>query len=152
MTKALGREDESGAAAHVTKQPRLFGTVRLLGVLRVTAGAAPVLALQADNVSQPLGEPARAARFLVIKSHHGSAELDAWLVAAEARIILSVRGPRDASISTAQRFKAPLNRAIALDPILRCHAGRLLCNGYIKRQRPHQASQLSRERRILIST
>jgi hypothetical protein len=49
----------------------------------------------------------------VIKSHHGSAGLDAWLAAGQARIFLSVRDPRDASISMALRFKTPLNRTAA---------------------------------------
>jgi len=40
----------------------------------------------------------------VIKSHHGSEGMDAWLAAEGARVILSVRDPRDASLSMAQRF------------------------------------------------
>jgi hypothetical protein len=77
-------------------------------------GAAWVVALHAEEASQPLVEAVRAGHHLVIKSHHGSAELYAWLVAAEARIILSVRDPCEMSVSMTQRFSAPLNDAVNL--------------------------------------
>jgi hypothetical protein len=62
------------------------------------------------GASQALDEAARAVRYLVIKSP--TAPSCAWLAAAEARIILSVRDPRDASISMAQRFDVPLDDAV----------------------------------------
>lgn len=52
--------------------------------------------------------PEAAGRALVMKSHHGSPGLDTWLAQAGALMLLSVRDPRDAAISMAQRFKAPL--------------------------------------------
>jgi hypothetical protein len=52
-----------------------------------------------------------AGKHLVLKSHHGSAEMDDWLRARNARLFLSIRDPRDASISMAQRFKAPLQQS-----------------------------------------
>jgi hypothetical protein len=44
----------------------------------------------------------------VIKSHHGSTDLDNWLGAMGVRHILSIRDPRDACLSMSLRFKAPL--------------------------------------------
>lgn len=95
---------------HGSASTWVFNVVRELTIDAV--GAAQVLALHAEETSQPLDEAVRAGRYLVIKSHHGSAELDAWLAAAEARIILSVRDPRDASISMAQRFNVALDDAV----------------------------------------
>ena len=51
-----------------------------------------------------------AGKALLIKSHQGSVELDEWIRAQKARILLSVRDPRDAAISMAQRFKTPLSQ------------------------------------------
>jgi Sulfotransferase domain len=51
-------------------------------------------------------------QYLLIKSHHGTQELDAWLNSVQPNIFLSVRDPRDASISMAQRFNAPLEAAV----------------------------------------
>ena len=74
-------------------------------------GEASVLTYYADQIGQIPDDAARAGRHLIIKSHHGSPALDDWLRKAGARIVLSIRDPRDASISMAQRFKAPLLRA-----------------------------------------
>jgi hypothetical protein len=59
-----------------------------------------------DKVPEAYGE-----KHLVLKSHHGSAEMDDWLRTQKARMFLSIRDPRDASISMAQRFKAPLQQS-----------------------------------------
>jgi hypothetical protein len=100
----------STVGLHSSASTWVFNVVRELTIDAV--GAARVLALHAEEAGQPLVEAAGAGRYLVIKSHHGSAELDAWLAAAEARIVLSVRDPRDASISMSQRFNAPLDHAV----------------------------------------
>ena len=92
---------------HASASTWVFNVVRELMIASV--GDEQVLTLYADELGQVPGEPARAGRHLVIKSHHGSADLDSWLTAARARIFLSVRDPRDACISMAQRFEAPLN-------------------------------------------
>jgi hypothetical protein len=47
----------------------------------------------------------------VLKSHSGSPELDDWLLKVGATVLLSVRDPRDASISLVQRFRSPLSAA-----------------------------------------
>jgi hypothetical protein len=41
-----------------------------------------------------------------------SGRLDAWLRKCEARIVLSLRDPRDAALSMMQRFEVPLRNAI----------------------------------------
>ncbi len=48
----------------------------------------------------------------MIKSQPGSAELDAWLAQHGARVLISVRDPRDAAVSMAQRFAAPLAHTV----------------------------------------
>jgi len=73
------------------------------------AGEGRLLAFYAEATSDFPQEYARTGRLLLIKSHHGTPELDSWLAAVEGgRIILSVRDPQDAAISMAQRFQAPL--------------------------------------------
>ncbi len=71
-------------------------------------GESEVSAGYAETVA---GLPAAAAR-MVIKSHHGSAALDEWLAQARAKILLSVRDPRDAAVSMAQRFHAKLEQTV----------------------------------------
>jgi hypothetical protein len=95
---------------HASASTWVFNVVRELMIAAV--GEPLVLTLYADEVGQLPDAPARAGRHLVIKSHHGSAGLDAWLATAGARCFLSVRDPRDACISMAQRFKAPLGQTV----------------------------------------
>ncbi len=72
----------------------------------------PIFSEMANGVP---GEADRfGRRYLVVKSHSGSAGLDAWLTAAKAPVILSVRDPRDATISMARRFAMSLERAAGL--------------------------------------
>jgi hypothetical protein len=68
-------------------------------------------ALYADRTTDLPVEFCRSDR-LLIKSHQGSAELDAWLRQYRARIVLSIRDPRDAALSMTQRFDVPLSNAI----------------------------------------
>jgi hypothetical protein len=95
---------------HSSASTWVFNVVRELMIASV--GEAQVLALYADQVAQVPDEATLDGRCLVIKSHHGSAELDSWLAAQQARMLLSVRDPRDACISMAQRFKATLNQTV----------------------------------------
>lgn len=95
---------------HASASTWVFNVVREL--LIASFGEARVLTLYADKVEQLPDEATRADRCLVIKSHPGSAALDAWLAAARARIFLSVRDPRDACISMSQRFAAPLAHTV----------------------------------------
>jgi hypothetical protein len=62
----------------------------------------------ADKVQQVPGDALNGAAPVVLKSHSGSEELDRWLLDVGATVLLSVRDPRDASISLVQRFRNPL--------------------------------------------
>ncbi len=95
---------------HASASTWVFNVVRELLIAAV--GDAQVLTFYADELHQMPDEAARAGRHLVIKSHHGSAELDTWLATAQAPVFLSMRDPRDACISMSQRFKAPLNHSV----------------------------------------
>jgi hypothetical protein len=94
---------------HGSASTWVFNVVRELLIDRF--GEDRVMACYADQVAQIPKDEERAERHLVIKSHHGSVPLDDWLSSVGARVILSIRDPRDASISTAQRFEVPLSRA-----------------------------------------
>jgi hypothetical protein len=76
------------------------------------AGEDRMLARYGETMTDLPDEAQRAGKFFLLKSHHGSPELDAWLAAASARVVLSVRDPRDACLSMAQRFNAELARAV----------------------------------------
>ncbi len=95
---------------HASASTWVFNVVRELMIARF--GEISVSALYAETLSELPGEPARSDQPLVIKSHHGSPELDFWLAANNAQYFVSIRDPRDASISMAQRFKAPLGAAV----------------------------------------
>jgi hypothetical protein len=87
-----------------------FNVIREL--ILASVGEDRVLAFYADDLEQLPGQDERVGRHLVIKSHHGSVGMDAWLAAGGARMILSVRDPRDASLSMAQRFGRPLSQTL----------------------------------------
>ncbi len=91
---------------HGSASTWVFNVVREL--VAAAAGEDRVLTLYADEVGQLPDEAARRGRHMVLKSHQGSHELDAWLIERGAPIILSLRDPRDASLSMSQRFAAPL--------------------------------------------
>jgi hypothetical protein len=91
---------------HGSASTWVFNIVRELMIAAV--GGGNVVTLYADTVAQLPDESALAGVHLIVKSHHGSPGLDAWLTERRALIILSMRDPRDASISMAQRFRRPL--------------------------------------------
>lgn len=95
---------------HGSASTWVFNVVRELMVAAL--GEQQVDAFYAEKRDEMQAHLAPGRRCAVIKSHHGSAELDAWLNAARAEIFLSLRDPRDAAISMAQRFKAPLKTAV----------------------------------------
>ena len=95
---------------HASASTWVFNVVRELMIARF--GESAVSAVYAETLNELPGEPARSDQPLVIKSHHGSPELDRWLAANDAQYFVSIRDPRDASISMAQRFKAPLGAAV----------------------------------------
>jgi hypothetical protein len=92
---------------HGSASTWVFNVVRELMIAAM--GEIQVVSLYADQREQL---PDASGRCLVIKSHHGSADLDTWLTEAGARCFLSVRDPRDACISMCQRFQSPLAHVV----------------------------------------
>ena len=74
-------------------------------------GTQEVFSLYTEEPSNLPERLSRTNQCIVLKSHHGSAALDAWLESVQAVMFLSVRDPRDASISMSHRFNAPLKIA-----------------------------------------
>ncbi len=95
---------------HASASTWVFNVVRELMIAGL--GEAAVVAAYADTVAEVPDEATRGGRHMVIKSHHGSAELDAWLAAERVQVVFSVRDPRDAAISMSQRFKTPLDHTV----------------------------------------
>jgi hypothetical protein len=94
---------------HGSASTWVFNVAREL--LAAARGDAGVLAVYGDRIEDLPTEADRPGRCVVLKSHHGSTELDAALAAAHARLLLSVRDPRDAAVSMARRFRSPLDQA-----------------------------------------
>lgn len=72
----------------------------------------------ADKMEHLPDEAAMAGKTLIIKSHEGSPALEDWLDRHNALRLLSIRDPRDATISLMQRFRMglqPSANAIARD-------------------------------------
>ena len=88
---------------HGSASTWMFNVVREL--ILAARGEGAVLSCYADEPEQLPTEAARTGKALVVKSHHGSAALDAWLEAERAPLFLSIRDPRDAAISMSQRLR-----------------------------------------------
>jgi hypothetical protein len=95
---------------HGSASTWVFNIVRELMI--GAKGEGNVCALYAEKPDGLPDQAARAEKSLLIKSHQGSAEMDAWLAASAAMIVLSLRDPRDASLSMAQRFNTRLEHAV----------------------------------------
>jgi hypothetical protein len=78
-------------------------------MMGLALGGDQVVAGFADSLQEV---PAREGRSLVLKTHRGGADLDAWLSAEAAVFVLSARDPRDAALSMARRFGASLSDAV----------------------------------------
>lgn len=99
--------------------PRIIATIGLHGsastwvfnvtrrILTSALGNASVSSLYADQASE-LPTASHPASHILIKSHHGSSELDEWLKSQGSALLLSIRDPRDAALSMSQRFETPL--------------------------------------------
>lgn len=95
---------------HGSASTWVFNVVREL--LIASVGEADVLAFYAEHASELPDAVTRGLhRHVVVKSHHGSPDLDAWLAVAQAPIVVSIRDPRDACLSMAQRFSARIDVA-----------------------------------------
>jgi hypothetical protein len=111
--------DQPTSEATVASAPRIVATVGLHGsastwvfnvarrLLIDAQGEASVSHFYADRLSELRAVPDPPPHMLV-KSHHGSAELDEWLKARRATLLVSIRDPRDAALSMSQRFDTPL--------------------------------------------
>ncbi len=87
-------------------------------IVTAALGEAAVLTFFADKMEHLPDETTREAKTLIIKSHEGSPALDEWLDANGALRLLSMRDPRDATLSLMQRFRMALEpsaNAIARD-------------------------------------
>lgn len=94
------------AGLHGSASTWVFNVARAL--LIDALGEAQVVSLYAERAEElPLEQPGALA--VLVKTHQGGASLDAKL--EQAAVVLSIRDPRDAAISMAQRFGAPLARA-----------------------------------------
>ncbi len=91
---------------HASASTWVFNVAR---ELRLADNPSDALSSYADKLAEL---PPAAAKQLVLKSHHGSDELEDWLIAHSATLILSLRDPRDAAISMSQRFQAPLRTSV----------------------------------------
>ena len=94
---------------HASASTWAFNVIRELMI--ASFGKSQVVALYTEELGQLSSELSHHGRHVIVKSHSGTADLNAWLNAVRSQIILSIRDPRDASISMSQRFKAPLERA-----------------------------------------
>jgi hypothetical protein len=95
---------------HASASTWVFNVIRELMIAAV--GEDRVAAPFADRMAQLADQTQFAGKHVVLKSHYGSPELDAWLTAFDAMMVLSIRDPRDASISMAQRFQGTLSRSV----------------------------------------
>ena len=95
---------------HASASTWVFNVAREL--LIAAFGDDAVMTLYADEIALLPTRTARAGRHLVVKSHRGSPPLDRWFVERGARVLVSVRDPRDAAVSMAQRFKRPLGETV----------------------------------------
>jgi hypothetical protein len=87
-------------------------------ILTLALGGDAVLPLFADQMAHLPPEAERDGKALIIKSHEGSAALEQWLDEHDTLRLLSVRDPRDATLSLMLRFGMklqPAANAIARD-------------------------------------
>jgi Sulfotransferase domain len=92
---------------HGSASTWVFNVTREL--MTAAVGLNEIISAYAEEPSQL---PSSKSTFQVIKSHHGSAELDAWLKERRARLVLSLRDPRDAAVSMSRRFSASLAQTV----------------------------------------
>jgi hypothetical protein len=88
----------------------VYNIVRELVI--AVAGEPAMVGIYADAMEELPSQQDLADKWIVVKSHHGSQHMDAWLQSAQAQYVLSVRDPRDAVISMQQRFNVPLVWAV----------------------------------------
>jgi len=75
-------------------------------------GAEQVLTFFSDNPAEVIGKRELLGRRAVWKSHHGGPNWDVFAWLSGARVVLSVRDPRDAALSLVERFGMELGPAL----------------------------------------
>jgi len=80
-------------------------------LLAASCGEAQVVACFANAPADLLGEARALGRRVVCKTH-GFAGLDVLAHLAQARLVATVRDPRDAVVSLVERFGSPLDAAV----------------------------------------
>jgi hypothetical protein len=109
VTNAAHNRLVATVGLHASASTWVFNIVREL--MMAAFGTQDVFSLYTEEPGELPERLARANQRIVLKSHHGSADLDAWLESVPAAMFLSVRDPRDASVSMSHRFNAPLKVA-----------------------------------------
>lgn len=94
---------------HGSASTWVFNAVR--EIVTAALGEEAVLTCFADRLEHMPDEAAREGKTLIIKSHEGSPAFEDWLDAQGALRLLSIRDPRDATLSQMQRFRTPLQPA-----------------------------------------
>jgi hypothetical protein len=94
---------------HGSASTWVFSVVREL--LIASSGEGHLVSVYADERHQLPPDHVLSGRHLLVKSHQGSSALDEWLASSDLHIVMSIRDPRDAAVSMAQRFKIPLSFA-----------------------------------------
>jgi hypothetical protein len=95
---------------HGSASTWVFNIVREL--LAASLEDTRVVAFFAEDLRLWPEEAARENVRIVIKAHRPGEELLDWLAKKDARLFLSIRDPRDASISMSQRFATPLQATV----------------------------------------
>lgn len=98
------------AGLHGSASTWIFNIVREL--MARSLGTAPLLTFYADELALFPPEATAGGRPFLFKSHHGGAGLDAWIAERRVPVLLSLRDPRDAVLSMALRFRAPVSQAV----------------------------------------
>lgn len=101
---------------HGSASTWVFNAVREM--MSAQLGETSVLTFFADKMEHVPEQAHGTDKTLIIKSHEGSAEFEDWLDAQGALRLLTVRDPRDATMSLMQRFNMALQpsaNAIARD-------------------------------------
>jgi hypothetical protein len=109
VTNASHNRVVATVGLHASASTWVFNVVRELMI--AAFGAQEVFSLYTEEPGELPERLSRTNQRIVLKSHHGSAGLDTWLASVPAAMFLSVRDPRDASISMSHRFNAPLKVA-----------------------------------------
>jgi len=80
--------------------------------MSAAVGAENLLGLYAEDIPALFTDHALENRHIVLKSHRGGVGWDALIWLTQAPIILSIRDPRDAALSMAERFGETLEKAV----------------------------------------